>query len=63
MNTTQRMPASWPHHRVDDRGTGVVRSSARPSPARAVRDAVAGEGIAVGAQNIHHELAGATRAR
>ena len=25
----------------------------------AVRDAVAGEGIAVGAQNIHHELAGA----
>ena len=39
---------------------GVVRVICPPFPSlAAVRDAVAGEGIAVGAQNIHHELAGA----
>jgi triosephosphate isomerase len=39
---------------------GVVRVICPPFVClAAVRDAVAGEGIAVGAQNIHHELAGA----
>ena len=49
------------HHRVPDRGARRGRgSSARPtSSLAAVRDALAGEGVAVGAQNVHHELAGA----
>ena len=39
---------------------GVVRVICPPFVClAAVRDAVVGEGIAVGAQNIHHELAGA----
>ncbi len=39
---------------------GVVRVICPPFVClAAVRDALAGEGIAVGAQNIHHELAGA----
>ena len=39
---------------------GVVRVIFPPYVSlAAVRDAVVGEGIAVGAQNIHHELAGA----
>jgi triosephosphate isomerase len=39
---------------------GVVRVICPPFVClAAVRDAVAGQGIAVGAQNIHHELAGA----
>jgi triosephosphate isomerase len=39
---------------------GVVRVICPPYVSlAAVRDAVVGEGIAVGAQNIHHELAGA----
>ena len=39
---------------------GVVRVICPPYVClAAVRDAVVGEGIAVGAQNIHHELAGA----
>ncbi len=42
------------------REPGVVRVICPPYPClAAVRDAVAGEGIAVGAQNVHHELAGA----
>ena len=42
------------------RSPGVVRVICPPYLSlAAVRDAVAGEGIDVGAQNVHHELAGA----